>query len=232
MKEEKYRDNRGNVVLLTVIAIVTMVIVLVGATFAYFASLNINVTNTTNVRTTTGDAINATLATIGDTITLSLSGSDMLPTAIDEDTPKATGTGDIVVQFTGGSVETPMQCKYDLYYAWVNVAADPENPSIVATTPYVRSDATKNEFTYTITKNNAAFVGPINFVASADANATTGIKIGGEQTITSNGTLSTDTYNITAAFYNIEADQTSNANANWKIKFYVVTDNSRCTAVE
>ena len=37
---------------------------------------------------------------------------------------------------------------------------------------------------------------------------------------------------INVKFFNIDADQTANANSNWKIKFYVVTDASRCTVVE
>ena len=73
MKEEKYRDNRGNVVLLTVIAIVTMVIVLVGATFAYLAS-NIDGSRSANINATTNAGSDLFLITPG--VDLSLTANE------------------------------------------------------------------------------------------------------------------------------------------------------------
>ena len=230
--------ERRNTLLLTVIAIATLLVAVVGATFAYFASGSINTTNNTTVSATTGATLNTTFTTVGSTINLTVAEEDMLPSAKDDSNAKATETGTITVEFTGGTTEVPMQCKYDLYYSWVNVAADPTDESVKPTTPYTRSDANKNEFTYAITKQvgstgtPATFVNATNFVANDNVTTPTPVKIGAEQTIQSNGTATTHIYNIETKFFNIDADQTLNANANWKIKFYVVTDNSRCTAVE
>ena len=69
MKEKEYKDNRGNVVLLTVIAIVTMVIVLVGATFAYLAS-NIEGSKSANINATTNAGSDLFLITPGSDLTL------------------------------------------------------------------------------------------------------------------------------------------------------------------
>ena len=70
MKDERYRDNRGNIILLSVIAIVTMVIVLVGATFAYLAS-NIEGSNTSNINAVTNAGSDLLLITPGDDLLLS-----------------------------------------------------------------------------------------------------------------------------------------------------------------
>jgi len=73
MKEKEYKDNRGNVVLLTVIAIVTMVIVLVGATFAYLAS-NIEGSKSANINATTNAGSDLFLITPG--VDLSLTANE------------------------------------------------------------------------------------------------------------------------------------------------------------
>ena len=79
MKEEKYRDNRGNVVLLTVIAIVTMVIVLVGATFAYLAS-NIEGSKSANINATTNAGSDLFLITPGADLVLTANENNFGPT--------------------------------------------------------------------------------------------------------------------------------------------------------
>lgn len=73
MKEKEYKDNRSNVVLLTVIAIVTMVIVLVGATFAYLAS-NIEGSKSANINATTNAGSDLFLITPG--VDLSLTANE------------------------------------------------------------------------------------------------------------------------------------------------------------
>ena len=69
MKENEYNDNRKNVVLLTVIAIVTMVIVLIGATFAYLAS-NIEGSKSANINATTNAGSDLFLITPGSDLSL------------------------------------------------------------------------------------------------------------------------------------------------------------------
>ncbi len=78
MKEENYRDNRGNVVLLTVIAIVTMVIVLIGATFAYLAS-NIEGSKSANINATTNAGSDLLLITPGADLSLTANENNFGP---------------------------------------------------------------------------------------------------------------------------------------------------------
>ena len=70
MEEIKRESNgRGNVILLTVIAIVTMIIVVIGATFAYLAS-TVQDTDASNINATTNAGSDLLLMNAGDDVEL------------------------------------------------------------------------------------------------------------------------------------------------------------------
>lgn len=68
-KKENMEDSRGNVILLTVIAIATMVVVVIGATFAYLSS-SVDSSATSNIGVTTNGTSDLFLITVGDKIEL------------------------------------------------------------------------------------------------------------------------------------------------------------------
>ena len=198
--------------IVAVIATTLLLVTVIGASFAYFMSGSVDTTNKTDITGTTGSAIPISLVTIGDNISLSASSQSMIEASI-SDSPVATEEGTLTVKLTAGTSELPIECEYDIYYVW-------ESDSDT----YTRTDNSLLEFTYRINKNSSNYINETNYVSTTN----TVQKIGTEK-ITSSGTEVVDTYNITNKFYNLSVDQTLNANKNFKIKYYIDTNESRCT---
>ena len=199
--------------ILLIIAITLIIVTVVSATYAYFASGSINTTNNTNLNATVGNVTNINLVTVGDTITLNASSKDMLAANISNEAV-STDTGTLQVKLTAGSPDIPIVCEYDLYYVWEKTSDE-----------YIRSNSNKYEFTYMIDRNEYyIYRYKTNYV-----NTTNTPQLIGTEQIESKGTEVTHTYTITSNFYNLNIDQTLNANKNFKIKYYIDTNESRCT---
>ncbi len=139
---------------LIILGIITLLIAIIVASWAYFISGSINTTNNTELIGSTGDAIPISLVTIGDTVSLNITQESMLEVN-KSNLPVAKDDGTLEVRLTAGSEETPIYCEYDLYYKYVIN----EN-----TTTYTRSDDTQKEFTYGLYKNNILVTKEDNFV--------------------------------------------------------------------
>jgi len=127
--------EKRNTLLLTVIAVATLLVAVVGATFAYFASTP-STGNGLALNATTQAASAAFTATAG-TLTLEITADEMLrgsATAAEGDNllaDAATTATDakynpddrnapLVVTFTSAADGTPMSCTYDIVYTWTS----------------------------------------------------------------------------------------------------------------
>ena len=197
-----------------VFIIVLLFVVVVSASFAYFAGGSVNTSNSTYVNTTTGETSNVSIITIGDSLNLSVSTESMLASKV-KYLPVSSDDASLEVRLVAGTSEEPMECEYDIYYVY---------ETNTSSTAYTRSDVNQKEFTYSIKKNTVLYVNESNYVNTTNTPQkvlTSKIKSYGQEV--------KDTYEITSRFYNINANQSANAGGNWTIKFYVDTNESRCS---
>ena len=113
--------ERKNTLLLTVIAIATLLVAVVGATFAYFATQMDTNTTGLNVNVTTEPASAIFLAS-GSELTLEVLGANMQRSQTDQNNAVLSNnnTTDLVVTYgatTGGST---LSCTYDIVFKWTN----------------------------------------------------------------------------------------------------------------
>ena len=198
--------------ILIIFGLAVLLVTVIGATFAYFANGSINTTNEINVNAATGNVTNIDLVTIGDTLSMNISSQSMIKANISSD-PVTSDNGTLKIKLNAGSNELPIECEYDIYYVYESSSGN-----------YTRTDNNKNEFTYKIEKDSSVIIDETNFINKS----TTPQKVYTGK-IKSTGSEVIHTYDITTKFYNINADQSSNSNKTFIIKFYVDTNEGRCT---
>ena len=107
--------EKKNTVLLTVIAIATLLVAVVGATFAYFGASTTNTASSTvKVETKPADVFNATG---GSTVSLTVNASDMQQADGDDGfnvKKEGTASNAITVSLTAGSGKAT--CEYNVTY--------------------------------------------------------------------------------------------------------------------
>ena len=202
--------EKRNTLLLTVIAIATLLVAVVGATFAYFAN-NATITNAANLTATTASSSSSFIST-GAELSMNVTAGNMSQargTAGGNLAATSTQTGHFNVTFTAGTSES-LTCTYDIVYEWDATDHDYTKTSGIS----------GDEFTYEVASSgNANFKTATQIVNGS----TTGAQTIGSDSITDNHTTggTTKEYTITTKFYNFDVDQNGNSGKTWKIKFYV-----------
>lgn len=121
-------NEKKNTVLLIVIAIATLLVAVVGATFAYFASTT-TATNQLTVNVTTGK-----------TATFTSSSSDLIELGVTSESMQksselygiaAEDNGTIEISYVAGGNQT-MTCTYSIYYEWDDGSVPLTGPEAVA----------------------------------------------------------------------------------------------------
>ena len=202
---------------LLIIGISTLFVTVIGATFAFFVGSVFNTNNKTELSGVLAGAMNISLYTIGDEINIDVPSESMLA-AYSNYYPVADDGGTLLVSLTGGTPDSPVTCDYDLYYEYIIDDT---------TTDYTVTNPNKLEFTYEIDKGRESVFYETNFIATTNVPQ----KLNRTFTIRSDGEESIDNYYIHVNFYNLDEDQSQNANANWKIKFYIDTNIERCYVI-
>lgn len=205
--------EKKNTLLLTVIAVATLLVAVVGATFAFFTATQ-DVENQLTVNATTG-TVASFQSTATDTIAFTVTGSDMLAGAVNETEPKGMDNATMTVTLSGDEGST---CTYDIEYkdtsaeAYVQQIAK-EFTLEGASTPEV-SNAASEVLTMDVT----------NYSTFADQTAK---KVVTDAVITVDSTGSVNhVWNFTAKFYNMNGDQTKLADKTYTGYFQVT--NVRC----
>ena len=194
-------ENRKNTILLTVIAVATLLVAVVGATFAYFtAQGGDDVTRNVNVTTDTADSATFSLEPITITATQENFGQ-----GDGDQTAVSTGTASFTANNTAASTEF-------CYTLTINVA---NNDFVYTTAP-----TNTPELVLDVTKDAGTKSTPVSVITAKDVTTqTTGaIQVpttnGGADYIhkitASKGTTVVDTFKITLAFKNLESDQNAN----------------------
>ena len=203
--------EKRNTLLLTVIAIATLLVAVVGATFAYFAN-TASVTNVANLTATTASS-NSSFVSTGAEISMNVTAANMVEALGTSGgnlaATSAYDTGHFNVTFVAGTTES-LTCTYNIKYQWDT-----------GTEAYTKtSGISGDEFTYSVSATgNANFKTETQFVNSSDTSA----QLVAADSITDNSTSggTTKEYTIESKFYNFNVSQNDNAGKTWKIKFFV-----------
>lgn len=215
--------EKKNTLLLTVIAVATLLVAVVGATFAYFGSFTTTVDNKAGVNVTTEAAKSSTFLTEAAQLKLNVKGDEML---------KGTGTATAVGTYTGEKATltvklsatdpaTKTTCTYDIYYKY------DEGSAVYGVAPTIVTAGTDGkEFTYTLTPTAGitvenAYVATDEKDFSVFKDATAEVKVAHGSIEVTNDTA-TDTLDVNVKFYNFPTiDQTALSEKSFAGKFYV-----------
>ena len=215
--------NKSNIKLLSIVASVMLLIIVVGASFAYFGTYKENI-DKYKINITIDQFAKATFVTKDANLNLSVSKKDMV--AYETGTKAAENSANLNVVLTSGNPNVKVTCTYDIYYEYDT------NSSIYGVSPTPVTDSSLKELTLKAVggsgTNNYADEKNFNYDTSWTQNPYKRLIVKGASITdaTKNGT--TDTWKFNMAFYNLEADQNKLAGKTFAGSFYVDKDSIQC----
>ena len=217
--------------IISIFASVFLLVIVIGASFAYFGSFNVNLNNNVAVNITASSPGTATFVSSSATLNLQVPAANMSQTVVANATAPvlaAESTANMNVSLTSGSTGVSITCKYNVYYEYSG-----SNVYGATATPKT-TGATKE-----ITMQVAATVGGTNNY-SAETNYDTGngkTWASNKATLITNATITnasttatTQTLSFTMRFYNFNADQNKLAGKPFIGKIYAEKTNCTSTA--
>ena len=215
--------NKSNIKLLSIVASVMLLIIVVGASFAYFGTYKEDI-DKYKINITIDQFAKATFVTKDANLNLSVSKKDMV--AYEAGTKAAENIANLNVVLTSGNPNVKVTCTYDIYYEYDN------NSSIYGVSPTPVTDSSLKELTLKAVgstgTNNYAEEKNFNYDTSWTQNPYKRLIVKGASITdaTKNGT--TDTWKFNMAFYNLDADQNKLAGKTFAGSFYVDKDSIQC----
>ena len=215
--------NKSNIKLLSIVASVMLLIIVVGASFAYFGTYKENI-DKYKINITIDQFAKATFVTKDANLNLSVSKKDMV--AYETGTKAAENSANLNVVLTSGNPNVKVTCTYDIYYEYDT------NSSIYGVSPTPVTDSSLKELTLKAVggsgTNNYVDEKNFNYDTSWTQNPYKRLIVKGASITdaTKNGT--TDTWKFNMAFYNLDADQNKLAGKTFAGSFYVDKDSIQC----
>ena len=215
--------NKSNIKLLSIVASVMLLIIVVGASFAYFGTYKENI-DKYKINITIDQFAKATFVTKDANLNLSVSKKDMV--AYETGTKAAENSANLNVVLTSGNPNVKVTCTYDIYYEYDT------NSSIYGVSPTPVTDSSLKELTLKAVgstgTNNYADEKNFNYDTSWTTNPYKRLIVKGASITdaTKNGT--TDTWKFNMAFYNLDANQNKLAGKTFAGSFYVDKDSIQC----
>ena len=215
--------NKSNIKLLSIVASVMLLIIVVGASFAYFGTYKENI-DKYKINITIDEFAKATFVTKDANLNLVVSKKDMV--AYEAGTKATENSANLNVILTSGNPNVKVTCTYDIYYEY------DANSSIYGVSPTPVTDSSLKELTLKAVgstgTNNYANEKNFNYDTSWTTNPYKRLIVKGASITdaTKNGT--TDTWKFNMAFYNLEADQNKLAGKTFAGTFYVDKDSIQC----
>ena len=215
--------NKSNIKLLSIVASVVLLIIVLGASFAYFGTYKENI-DKYKINITIDEFAKATFVTKDANLNLSVSKKDMV--AYEAGTKAAENSANLNVVLTSGNPNVKVTCTYDIYYEY------DANSSIYGVSPTPVTGSSLKELTLKAVgstgTNNYADEKNFNYDTSWTQNPYKRLIVKGASITdaTKNGT--TDTWNFNMAFYNLDADQNKLAGKTFAGTFYVDKDSIQC----
>ena len=215
--------NKSNIKLLSIVASVMLLIIVLGASFAYFGTYKENI-DKYKINITIDEFAKATFVTKDANLNLSVSKKDMV--AYEAGTKASENSANLNVVLTSGNPNVKVTCTYDIYYEYDT------NSSIYGVSPTPVTDSSLKELTLKAVgstgTNNYADEKNFNYDTNWTQNPYKRLIVKGASITdaTKNGT--TDTWNFNMAFYNLDADQNKLAGKTFAGSFYVDKDSIQC----
>lgn len=217
--------------IISIFASVFLLVIVIGASFAYFGSFNVNLNNNVAVNITASSPGTATFVSSSATLNLQVPAANMSQTVVANATAPvlaAESTANMNVSLTSGSTGVSITCKYNVYYEY-------SGSNIYGATATPKTTGATKEITMQV----AATVGGTNNY-SAETNFDTGngkTWASNKATLITNATITnasttatTQTLSFTMRFYNFNADQNKLAGKPFIGKIYAEKTNCTSTA--
>lgn len=226
--------EKKNTLLLTVIAVATLLVAVVGATFAYFGSFTTTVDNKAGVNVTTAAAKTSSFTTTAADLKLNVAASDMLKgsgAAVNVGT-YAGDNSTLTVTLTADDPTTTTTCAYSIYFqydAGSKVYGAGETP--------VTEGTENKEFTYTLTPSEGitveeAYAATTEKDFSVFKNAASAKVLVAKGSISARNTTTAQTLAAKVIFYNFPTiNQTALADKSFAGKFFVDNEENSDTKV-
>ena len=229
--------EKKNTLLLTVIAVATLLVAVVGATFAYFGSFTNTVTDGTDINVTTQPSKSSTFITSAAEIELEVASADMVKGDGTDSEPVATSDDKTIsATLTSEATDVFTICSFNVVYT-ANHTTDGKIKQYVRTAAL---DKSAKEFTYAIgnaTKDTSA-TGSVNSgtitgseetgYENIDKDAAVTVITGAQ--VSAKGGATTISFPVTVKFYNIPSiDQSALADSTFTGKFTVPAESISCT---
>ena len=215
-------EKNINVKIMGVFASILLLFIVITASFAYFGSFDVNLNNNVAVNINAVSPGNATFISNATQLNLQVPAANMSQTASNNEIAAASNTATLTVNLTGAA-NLLTTCTYDIVYEY-------DSTSNV----YGKSPTTKNsnkEITLQVSNVNGtnSFANENNFDYDSSWGGLKRTLVSGE-TISSNGTLTTQNISITGKYYNLTIPQTSIEGKAFTGKIYVT--NHSCSTSE
>lgn len=228
--------EKKNTLLLTVIAVATLLVAVVGATFAYFGSFSNTVTEGTNVNVTTQPSKSSTFITSPADISFEVASADMVKGAGTDSVEVAKSENKTIsATLTSEATDVFTICSFNVVYTATHTGEKVKQYVRTATLP-----KEAKEFTYTIgnatkggTGTGSVKSGTINGTtetdyANIDKEAAVTVITGAQ--VSAKGGATTISFPVTVKFYNIPSiDQSALADSVFTGKFTVPAESISCT---
>ena len=234
--------EKKNTLLLTVIAVATLLVAVVGATFAYFGSFNTTVTDKAGVNVTTGAAKSSAFTTSAASLSLSVLGSEMLKSdqagSVEVGSPK-NQNATLNVSLTTTDATTTTKCDYDIYFEYdYEAAADKTGNAFYGAgqTPVTAGIGENKEFTYTLTPTSGIIVESTyeattekSFSVFSAAKSGSAVKVAHGSISSTGDNTANDSLTVNVKFYNIPTvNQSALADRTFAGKFFVSNESVKC----
>ena len=215
--------NKSNIKLLSIVASVMLLIIVVGASFAYFGTYKEDI-DKYKINITIDEFAKATFVTKDANLNLSVSKKDMV--AYEAGTKAAENSANLNVVLTSGNPNVKVTCTYDIYYEYDN------NSSVYGVSPTPVTDSSLKELTLKAVgnsgTNNYADEKNFNYDTNWSTNPYKRLIVKGASITDATKDGTTDTWNFNMAFYNLDADQNLLAGKTFAGTFYVDKDSIQC----
>ncbi len=212
--------KKNNIILMS-IAIVMLLTIITFATYAYFSTGNMNITNVANANTVT-ERNNMVFDTLGGEMLLNVTASNMVQAK--QGNIAAENNTTLTVNFTTNT-DYSMVCTYDIVYEWTSSDKYTTHTSGVSSNEFtiqgtLANNAHVSEGTNNIkSETDLSTLSYTNYVASV---------VSGAQIDGTGSTTSTAVWTLTSKFYNVNADQSALSDKTYEGRFKVV--NVSCVA--
>ena len=218
----------------SIIAIIILVVIVSTATFAYFGTFSANLTNNVSINISSSSPGDTTFTTSSAVLELNVPSESMFETNANDNEAVASNSAVLNVSLIGAQSNVSTSCTYDIVFEYDT------SSNVYGISPTTKTSGIDKEITFEVsspsgtnhfqTEKNIDYNTSNGWIAST---STTGAKI----TLVSDATISiskgltkTQSYTVTARYYNLSAFQGQLAGKSFVGKIYV--SNYDCSSKE